>query len=229
MIRAIDIQRALKAAGFDPGPLDGAMGPKTRAAVIRFQHAHKLATDGIVGPRTAAVLFGPAADAARQIEPVWYGEARRRLGLHEKRDNSRLWAWLRSDGKTLGDPARNPWCGDFVATALALTLPGEAQPANPYLARNWLTFGRGIVPTLGAVMVFWRGSKAGTQGHVGFYVAEDEAAYVVLGGNQTDAVTDKARIAKERFLGARWPATHPLPTGGKILATGGGALSVNEA
>lgn len=50
------VQRALKAAGFDPGVIDGAFGPHTVAAVTAFQRTHKLVADGSVGPATARKL-----------------------------------------------------------------------------------------------------------------------------------------------------------------------------
>ena len=54
----LSIQTALKARGFDPGPLDGIMGPKTKAAVVAFQKAvGGLVVDGIPGPATQAKLF----------------------------------------------------------------------------------------------------------------------------------------------------------------------------
>jgi uncharacterized protein (TIGR02594 family) len=161
--------------------------------------------------------------------PPWYQELLRRKGLHEVRDRTGLMAWLRSDGKTLGDPAKLPWCGDAIETAMALTLPTEPLPSNPYLARNWLKFGVPLGrPALGAVIVFWRGSKAGTSGHVGFYAGEDAQAYHVLGGNQSNAITI-ARLDKARLLGFRWPAKFPLPTTGAVHLTTSGALSRNEA
>ena len=36
------IQRALKDAGYDPGPIDGVLGSQTRAALIKFQKANNL-------------------------------------------------------------------------------------------------------------------------------------------------------------------------------------------
>lgn len=54
----LKIQTALKARGFDPGPLDGIMGPRTKAAVIAFQKSvGGLVVDGIPGPATQAKLF----------------------------------------------------------------------------------------------------------------------------------------------------------------------------
>src|SRR6478672_3915468 len=53
------VQRHLRAAGVDPGPVDGRYGPSTEVAVRRFQSAHGLAVDGIVGSRTMPVVRAP--------------------------------------------------------------------------------------------------------------------------------------------------------------------------
>ena len=50
------IQTALKNAGFDPGLIDGKLGPKTKKAIKDFQAANRLAVDGKVGPKTWAKL-----------------------------------------------------------------------------------------------------------------------------------------------------------------------------
>jgi len=52
------LQQHLKAAGFNPGGIDGIFGPLTRAAVLAFQRAKKIGVDGIVGPNTSEKLFG---------------------------------------------------------------------------------------------------------------------------------------------------------------------------
>ena len=40
------VQSALKEKGFDPGPVDGLMGPKTEQALKQFQQANKLQVTG---------------------------------------------------------------------------------------------------------------------------------------------------------------------------------------
>ncbi|MBV8954613.1 MAG: peptidoglycan-binding protein [Solirubrobacterales bacterium] len=57
------LQRHLARSGFSPGPIDGRYGPRTEHAVARFQAAHRLQADGIVGPRTVAVLGSSLATA----------------------------------------------------------------------------------------------------------------------------------------------------------------------
>lgn len=230
------IQTALKSRGFDPGPIDGAMGPKTRAAVRAFQAVNKLEVDGIVGPRTRAALFGAAAAAPQPLVTVptempWLVEADRLRGTREiagARHNPVIMDWA----EDLGIPYSAdevPWCGLFVAHCIGSTLPDESMPTNVLGARNWGTFGKPVKPQLGAVMVFWRGSRTGWTGHVAFYWAEDEEAFHVLGGNQSNSV-NVTRIGKDRFLDARWPLTVPNPAGIIRRATAGGkVLSINEA
>jgi hypothetical protein len=50
------IQKALQKLGFDPGKIDGLLGPKTQAAIKQFQQANSLPADGIAGPKTQAAL-----------------------------------------------------------------------------------------------------------------------------------------------------------------------------
>jgi peptidoglycan hydrolase-like protein with peptidoglycan-binding domain/DNA invertase Pin-like site-specific DNA recombinase len=50
------VQRSLRRLGWQPGPVDGLYGPRTKAAVTRFQTAARVAVDGIVGPHTRQAL-----------------------------------------------------------------------------------------------------------------------------------------------------------------------------
>src|ERR687888_312461 len=61
------LQRRLRRAGERPGPIDGLFGPRTEAAVERFQGSHGLAVDGIVGEATRGALARlPAAPASQR-------------------------------------------------------------------------------------------------------------------------------------------------------------------
>jgi hypothetical protein len=42
----LDVQRRLRKMGYDPGPADGGMGPKTRAAIRAYQKDAGLKADG---------------------------------------------------------------------------------------------------------------------------------------------------------------------------------------
>jgi len=58
-----ELQTLLKAKGFNPGPVDGAFGPKTKAAVLAFQRSRGIAVDGVVGPQTWGKLKGAGGPA----------------------------------------------------------------------------------------------------------------------------------------------------------------------
>jgi peptidoglycan hydrolase-like protein with peptidoglycan-binding domain len=60
-----DLQDALKALGFNPGPIDGIFGPKTEVAVKAFQTQVGITVDGIVGPMTWACI-----DESDQSHPI---------------------------------------------------------------------------------------------------------------------------------------------------------------
>ena len=202
------IQSGLEKLGHTPGAIDGHWGVRTAGALKQLVAAN-----------------GRPASLAPPGPLPWITEAKAALGRNEARDRTWLMDWLKRDGRSIGDPSKTPWCGDFVETCIRIGLPEEpllgALDSNPYWARNWLLFGQEAKPITGAVLVFERGSG----GHVGFAIGQDDTNFFLLGGNQSDAVTI-ARVAKSRLLGARWPLTYPprlqrLPTmkPGEFLTT----------
>ncbi|MFE7358961.1 peptidoglycan-binding protein [Streptomyces sp. NPDC057543] len=54
----MEAQRLLRHQGFDPGGVDGVIGPKTTRAVKRLQQKAGLPPDGLVGAQTWQVLRG---------------------------------------------------------------------------------------------------------------------------------------------------------------------------
>ena len=245
-----EIQQALKDKGFDPGAIDGVWGRKTIAAVKQFQSEQRLTVDGIVGPKTKAALLGTATTgtATTPGTPVtpgtpatpvplaeasilpWYEEAKHLMGTKEvlgSKSNPDILDWAEDlDIQYSTDDI--PWCGLFVAHCVGATLPQEALPANPLGARQWERFGDSTDPRVGAVMVFWRKSRQSGLGHVGFYVGEDNDAYQILGGNQSDSVC-LTWMGKNRFLSAHWPKSASKLTSLAVMKKRNEGLSSNEA
>lgn len=54
--QTLDVQEKLTLLGYTPGSLDGKMGRQTKSAVRAFQKDAGIGVDGIVGPRTMAML-----------------------------------------------------------------------------------------------------------------------------------------------------------------------------
>lgn len=228
------IQRRLHKLGYNPGPIDGVRGRLTINAVKLFQAQNGLVVDGLVGPATRAVLFDgtSAGKAASHDQMPWMQEAIRLIGLTEDRGAGSN-PTLIDFGAALDIDYKNddtPWCGLFVAHCIGSSLPNEALPTIPLLARAWRKFGISCAPQPGAVLVFWRGSPNGTKGHVGFYHGEDATHYHVLGGNQSDAVNVR-RLDRARLLAARWPLTALAAAGHVTVAAANGEVadSVTEA
>ncbi|MEW5894385.1 MAG: peptidoglycan-binding protein [Candidatus Omnitrophota bacterium] len=51
-----EVQRALKAAGYYEGAIDGKVGPGTKAAITQFQKDNGLTADGLLGRQTWTAL-----------------------------------------------------------------------------------------------------------------------------------------------------------------------------
>ncbi|WP_412506671.1 TIGR02594 family protein [Roseovarius sp. SYSU LYC5161] len=94
------------------------------------------------------------------------------------------------------------WCAAFVGHCIERAGLRSTRRLN---ARSYLDWG---VPVEledareGDIVVFWRGSREGWKGHVGFFLRQVGASIEVLGGNQSDAVNIK-RYAKSKLLGVR--------------------------
>lgn len=142
-------------------------------------------------------------------------------------NNPTIIAWAQEMGNNVADVYKAdsiPWCGLFMA--IVAKRAGKEVPKSPLWALAWSTFGNHVdVPMLGDVLVFTR--QGG--GHVGLYVGEDDTAYHVLGGNQSDKVSI-ARIAKTRLYISRRPIYSIAQPSNirRIILTPDGIISSNE-
>lgn len=164
-------------------------------------------------------------------DPKWLAQARTYIGVKERpgsANNPQIISWW----KQLSTPFSAdsvPWCGGYVGGCLIET--GYKVVPGPAMARNWLKLPVKLTnPAYGCVVVFWRGRKDGTAGHVGFVVGKDRYRnLMVLGGNQGDQVSIRP-FATVRVLGFRWPSVYPHPERFQLpLLNSDGKPSTDEA
>lgn len=233
-------QQRLADLGWYTGAIDGDAGTATQNAVAAFKAAMAMNPRKYVGIVTMQALFDDAAIKAPKSvvkAPMQVGTTATWMGLAKKCEGLKEYAGAPSNpvilgwAKELGLSATYvndgiAWCGLFVARIMD-SVVNDPLPKNPLGARAWLNYGVACEPGYGAILVFWRGTKTGWQGHVGFYVGEDANYYYVLGGNQSDSVS-VTKIAKGRLLGARAPKSVPF-TPVKVRMSTTGQASTNEA
>jgi peptidoglycan hydrolase-like protein with peptidoglycan-binding domain len=218
----LQVQKELKAAGISPGPLDGDFGPKTKAAVMKYQRAHHLAVDGVVGSKTWSALthdqFKPGAPSkpkpgkpVAKPSPVSGGrpstkvqkllaEARKHLGFHEGSGNRNPFS------KALGRPPE-AWCADFVSycakkAGLHVNTASAQQVANQIKAQGgWK--GRHNPQPGDAVTFRWDGSH-GWADHVGLvervFKRGGQTYIQTIEGNSGDRVRRKTYLATSSVI-----------------------------
>lgn len=165
----------------------------------------------------------------KEVGPSMLVSAIKYYGVAEvvgKGDNPMIMKWAKDTKQVAYFPNdETPWCGLFMAQLAYEN--GLPFPAIAVRASEWAKFGMPVkVPMLGDVLVFTR--QGG--GHVGLYVGEDEVAYHVLGGNQSNMVCI-TRIAKTRLtIACRQPWREGQRSNSRrILLSASGTLSKNEA
>lgn len=168
--------------------------------------------------RLRALVAGQKGEFVEESKPPWLIKAIGYLGEKEIRGpkhNPKIvtfWQKIRLPG--IKDD-ETPWCAAFVGACLELAGFVSTRKGNARSYKNW---GRKLSkPCVGAIVVFWRGSRSGWKGHVGYLVGIDgKGRWLILGGNQGNAVSIRAYAAPgqpgSRVLDIRWPKGHMLPT-----------------
>jgi uncharacterized protein (TIGR02594 family) len=170
-------------------------------------------------------------------EPKIWNEARKHYGILEKEKGKvvpELNDWCEEMNVNGWFPGNDfPWCGLFVAIVVSRA---RQEFIKGFLgAKNWLGYGKtiyrpkpgftkGLFACFMDIVIF---SRPGG-GHVGFLFAENKNAYLVYGGNQSNAV-GFAWIAKDRCVGIQRPEYNTYKPVKLRMLTQTGELSKNEA
>lgn len=170
----------------------------------------------------------PVLSSPFDLAPDWFKWALHEIGTKEDPGNHgaalaryRELAHAGSDGE--------PWCAIFANAALESVGLRGTRSASSQSFRSSSDFVPLAGPALGALAVFWRGSRTSGLGHVGFYRGEDTSRVWVLGGNESDMVQIEA-LAKDSpsfgLIGYWWPATRAKPPVSPIIMPAGSPISV---
>jgi len=127
--------------------------------------------------------------------------------------------WVKDD--------ETPWCAAFVGSVLAEAGLSNTGKLN---ARSYLKYGQDVGLSdakPGDIVVFWRGSPTGWQGHVAFLVRFAGETVIVRGGNQGNRVSDKP-YPLSRVLGFRRAVPSDQTGNRPVLQEGSAGMFVRD-
>jgi len=177
--------------------------------------------DRLVAPSDQELFqlaFNEITRLQREIQQVpqgllpWMVCAEKYIGLREipgNRHNPQILRWWVATRQPFTDD-ETPWCSAAVGGIFEEVGIVSTRKAN---ARSWKKWGTQLQsPAVGAVVVFWRGSRTSWKGHVGIVWGQDSNGnLLVWGGNQGNQVSIKA-FPLNRVLSYRWPLAFPPPS-----------------
>jgi uncharacterized protein (TIGR02594 family) len=140
-------------------------------------------------------------------EPKWLKLARKEIGVKEvpgPGNNPVILKYYADAGHPEIDSDDVHWCAALTGACLERS---GVPSSKSLMARSYMQWGKPVSkPFPGCIAVFSRGDPRSASGHVGFYVGENEKGILVLGGNQSDAVSIVPQD-RNRLLGYRMPVT----------------------
>lgn len=150
-------------------------------------------------------------------DPSWLKVAKDYVGMKEipgPKDNPIIVKFMKDLSHGVVADDETAWCAGF--TGHCLKESGLKLPSNPLSARSYLELPVKLSkPAVGALAIFWRGSKASWQGHIGIIAGRDKAGNImVVSGNNQNMVNISPyqwQGVGNRLLGFRWPSIAPLP------------------
>lgn len=195
----------------------GVFGKNTDKFVKRFQAIHNLGIDGIVGPKTWAMLKDEVRLVLTPSNPVivtasipWMRYARDEVNQKEIKGilhNPRIFAYHATTTLKASND-ETAWCSSFVNWCLKQAGIKGTDSAS---AISWLKWGESSSAKSGAIIVIYNKKAINLNltvsgNHVGFLIQETATHFHVLGGNQGDQVKI-SRYPKTSWAlkGYRWP------------------------
>lgn len=138
-------------------------------------------------------------------EPDYFILAQSEIGTKEIRGskhNRNIIQYFADIGHSWVQDDETAWCAAAVGSWLERSGIKSTKALN---ARSYMGWGIHCdleVAEPGDIVVFWRGTPNGWQGHVALYISHSATHIKVLGGNQKDQVCI-AEYSREQFLGVR--------------------------
>jgi uncharacterized protein (TIGR02594 family) len=151
--------------------------------------------------------------------PAWFSWALHEFGTREEPENKGPAIQRYIDLSHCGAQG-DPWCAIFANAALEASHVTGTRSASSQSFRHSADFVALPGPALGAIAVFWRGTRESGLGHVGFYRGETVSYVYTLGGNEGDMVQIEALPKNSPLFGLVgywWPKAVALPTIGPVL------------
>lgn len=239
-----EIQTALRWAGFDAGPADGAFGAGTRAAIAAWQAAQGMeATGALTTPQRGALLTpyragiaalgltevtdGPAGIAAilpmGLVEPVRYAPP---FARHEAKDGSGVTLFL------VSSPLASDY--DIVAARIAALMPGAEISQGPGLLTARLADGdqRGEARVeigdglLKGWILTWPAARAQEMAHVAQVLRD---SFRALPGRALDPTHDRQTEAERAALRTGLEPRSPIRSRSGIALGAGHVATTVEA
>lgn len=121
------------------------------------------------------------------------------------KSNPELLSIMQKHNKQADDDSTTAWCGIMMAEAFDRAGLIASVPQGYMSARSWLKLPNQATleaAEIGDIVIFWRGTPDGWQGHVACFVNRIGANVFVAGGNQGDRVSI-AQYGIDRILGIR--------------------------
>jgi hypothetical protein len=142
-----DAQVVLKAYGYAPGPIDGLLGDRTKAAISRFQKAHDIDVTGNLDQATRKMLDGDVKENPHPVRRIAKSKASPKGGSHARASEKASGSWyIRGVTKTRAIVYKRD--GTSYAVEHGTEIPGMGQVIAFYPQERQVETSKGMIGEL---------------------------------------------------------------------------------